>query len=48
MSLSDVGADDLIDELEFRGYVVIDGGEYRDVLDSITSWRNGGKALNSS
>lgn len=39
MSLSDVGNHDLIDELELRGYVVIDLDDYKAVVNQIKEWR---------
>lgn len=44
MSLDETTSDDLIDELEYRGYVVIDKESYDDVLEQFKQWKDGGKA----
>ena len=44
MSLADYETGDMIDELEYRGYIVIDSDDYDEVVVQIAQWKNGGKA----
>jgi len=37
--LDNVNADDMIDELESRGYVVIDKDSFDEVLEQIKQWK---------
>jgi len=39
MSLDEENNDDLIDELESRGYIVIGADDYNEVLDQIKHWK---------
>ena len=38
-NLGDVPVEDLIDELEYRKYVVIDSESFNDVVEQIKQWK---------
>lgn len=39
VDLGEVSAEDLIDELEYRKYVVIDKESFEDVVEQIKQWK---------
>lgn len=43
MDLGEVNTEDLVDELEMRGHVVVTKDEYDDVVTLISEWKHGGK-----
>lgn len=44
MSLSDIDSHDLIDELEYRGFIVVSSTDFNEVINQLKEWENGGKS----